>query len=118
MNEIPDQPAYVYRAVFVGNYDGDTITVDIDLGCRIWQRGVRLRLLGIDTPELRGDERDRGLEARDFVRKRLKPGDEIIIRTVRDRTGKYGRLLAAVFYRGKNLNQELINAGLANGYMQ
>lgn len=54
-NEIPTEPAYLYRAVVVRVVDGDTINVDIDLGFYVWIKKQRIRLFGIDTPEVRGD---------------------------------------------------------------
>ena len=50
-------PQYLYKATVTEVYDGDTITVDIDLGLNVWLKDQTLRLLGIDTPELRGEER-------------------------------------------------------------
>ena len=49
--EIPTEPAYLYRAVVVRVVDGDTIDVDIDLGFYVWIRKQRIRLIGIDAPE-------------------------------------------------------------------
>lgn len=45
---------YHYAAQVVSVYDGDTITVDIDLGLEVWLKGQKIRLLNIDTPEVRG----------------------------------------------------------------
>lgn len=58
---------YFYKAVVRDVYDGDSCTVDIDLGFGIWMKGQKLRLMGIDTPELRGSEREEGLKVRDYV---------------------------------------------------
>jgi micrococcal nuclease len=92
-----EAPAYVYRAISVSVYDGDTITVDIDCGFGVWLRGQKVRLYGIDTPEVRGEEREAGLVARDYVRHLIPTGRPILIRTQKDKTGKYGRWLAEVF---------------------
>ena len=48
---------YYYRARVKSVYDGDTCTVDIDLGLRVWLKGEKLRLYGINASELRGSER-------------------------------------------------------------
>ena len=55
---------YEYNAIVTKVYDGDTITVDIDLGLGVWLKKQTIRLYGINTPELRGDEREEGLESR------------------------------------------------------
>lgn len=43
---------YEYKAQVVSVYDGDTLTVDIDLGFEVWLRKQKIRLAGIDTPEI------------------------------------------------------------------
>ena len=93
----PKKSLYFYRANVVSVYDGDTITADIDLGMKIWLRGEKLRLFRINTPELTGEERPRGLESRDFLRKILPVGTEILISTFRDKRGKFGRFLAEIW---------------------
>jgi micrococcal nuclease len=98
-------PPYIYRALCVSVYDGDTITVDVDLGFGVWMHGQKLRLFGINAPEVRGDEREAGLESRDALRAMLPAGKPIVIATKRDRKGKYGRWLAEVFYM-TNTNPE------------
>ncbi len=108
---------YHYRAIFRSNYDGDTITVDIDLGMEIWLKDQRVRLFGIDTPELRSKDAGKkqlAKKAKEFVSDYLFAGDEITIRTHKDKTGKFGRLLATVFTEdNENLNELLVSAGLA-----
>jgi len=105
---------YEYKAVVTKVYDGDTITVDIELGFGIYFNKQTLRLAYIDTPEVRGEERPEGLISRDRVRE-LVLGKEIIIKTYKDKKGKYGRWIAEVFYDGNeiSLNEQLINEGLA-----
>jgi len=110
---------YNYRALVTKVYDGDSITADIDLGFGIWMRDQKIRLYGIDTPELRGEERPDGLIARDRLRD-LILGKEIIITSYKDRSGKYGRWLATVFLDNsdgfENVNTTLLAEGLAEIY--
>ena len=93
---------YRYRAIFRSNYDGDTVTVDLDLGMRTWMLGVKLRLFGIDTPEIRSHdetEKANAIKARDFISRRIPVGSEIMIETHKDQSGKFGRLLATIFLK-------------------
>jgi micrococcal nuclease len=109
---------YFYNATVSDIYDGDTVRVHIDLGFNTWIFDQKLRLYGIDTPEIRGEERPLGLIARDFVIERIPVGTDIQVLTQRDATGKYGRYLATIFYDGgKNLNEELLLSGNADEYM-
>ncbi|MCH8011825.1 MAG: thermonuclease family protein [Candidatus Marinimicrobia bacterium] len=108
---------YHYRAIVVSVYDGDACTVDIDLGLNIWSRGEKIRLIRINAPELRGKERPRGLTSRDYLRELIldKP---IILQTIKDKKGKYGRYLGEIWLvdnDGKlvNINDEMVSAGMA-----
>lgn len=91
----------------VGVADGDTITV-LHNGF-----GERFRLTGIDCPEKR---QPFGNRAKQFTSS-LVFGKTVTVRgTGRDR---YGRTLGVVFLPdGRNLNQELVKAGLAWWYRQ
>lgn len=103
---------YEYSAYVKSVYDGDTITVDIDLGFRVILHDQKIRLLGIDAPEVRGEERPEGLKARDFLRNMIE-GHRVTLRTTRDKKGKYGRWLATVWLGTKDVNEEMILAGHA-----
>ncbi len=104
---------YEYRAKVTGVYDGDTITCDIDLGFYCWLKNQKIRLVGIDTPEIRGSERARGLLARNKLRE-LILGKEVIILSKKAKKGKYGRWLGTIFtIEGMNVNYYLIENGFA-----
>lgn len=110
---------YTYFATVVSVYDGDTITADIDLGFGIKHEGQKLRLFGIDAPEVRGEERPEGLKTRDWMRGHLPEGAKVVIKTHKaDKKGKYGRWLAEIIAEipGEGwvcLNQRLVALGLA-----
>ena len=106
---------YMYKAFVTKVYDGDTITVDVDYGMDIWRKNVKFRLARIDTPELKGDEKELGIQARDYVRV-LILNKEVIIKTIKDKTGKYGRYLAEVYIGDINLNDHLLELGMAVKY--
>ena len=89
-------PHYTYRATVVKVIDGDTIDVDIDVGFHTTLR-KRLRFLGIDTWEVRGEEKEKGLIAKARLQEVLDQAETIYVQTVMDATGKYGRVLAWVW---------------------
>ena len=105
---------YFYKAYVLSVYDGDTITCLVDCGFNI-KVEMKLRLLGIDTPELRGEEREDGLVSRDYMRELILDKD-VLIETYRDKTGKYGRMLATIHLDGLNVNEHLITEGYAKKY--
>jgi micrococcal nuclease len=113
---------YEYKAVVTKVYDGDTITVNIQLGFGVFLNDQKLRLAYINTPEVRGESIEEGLVARDRVRE-LILDKEITIKTYKDSKGKYGRWIAEIFYKeftdpdyNVSLNQQLLNEGLATKY--
>lgn len=105
---------YYYNAKVLDVYDGDTITVDVDFGFSI-RMEMRIRLWGINTPELRGSDREKGLVSRDYLREMIL-GKNIILETIKDSKGKYGRILGIIHFNGLNVNEHLINEGFADRY--
>jgi len=93
-----------YFAEVLGVYDGDTFTSEV----RVWPgqiNRVRVRIDGIDAPEMR---------ARDALRRMLAGGK---VRLVNVRRGKYaGRMLAGVRVGGMDVGTEMIRRGLARPY--
>ena len=77
---------YNYKAKIIGVYDGDTVTAMVDLGFLHFQE-MKLRLYGIDTPELRGPEREQGIIVRDILREMIL-NKEVTIRSYKDKQGK------------------------------
>ncbi len=106
---------YQYKAKIISVYDGDTVTAMVDLGFLHFQE-MKLRLYGIDTPELRGPERERGLVVRDILRDMILDQD-VIINSYKDKQGKYGRYLANIFINGIDVNEWLVDNGHAVPYM-
>lgn len=111
-----DIDPYWYHALCTGVYDGDSITLDISLGLGVYLHNQKIRLLGIDTPEIRGEERPLGIQSRDRLRE-LILDQKVLVRTELDRTGKYGRLLGTIYVDGVNINQLLLDEGLAEEYL-
>ena len=106
---------YNYKAKIIGVYDGDTVTAMVDLGFLHFQE-MKLRLYGIDTPELRGPEREQGIIVRDILREMIL-NKEVTIRSYKDKQGKYGRYLANIITEdGLEVNQWLVNNGHAKEY--
>lgn len=107
---------YTYKAKIIGVYDGDTVTALVDLGFLHFQE-MKLRLYGIDTPELRGSEKEEGKKVRDIVRDMILD-KEVTIRSYKDKQGKYGRYLANIILEnGLDLNQWLVENGHAKPYL-
>ena len=88
---------YQYRAQVKAVIDADTIDVLIDLGFGVHTM-QRLRLYGIDAPEMRTEA---GKIAKEYVKTILLGADAsmfVYVRTLKDRKDKYGRKLAVVYF--------------------
>jgi micrococcal nuclease len=122
LSDLDKSQCFTYKAFIKNIIDGDTITVDIDLGFNILTTHT-LRLNGIDCPELPTEE---GQKAKAFVEQSLSGVPFIVIKTYRP--DKYSRYLVDVFYspelsdpdevilKGSFLNQELLDQKLAQRY--
>ncbi len=93
---------YQYQALVAKVVDGDTFEIDIDLGLSIWIRGEKIRLYGVNTPEVYGvkkgsPEWEAGKKVSDFVKSIIKKNDPVIIETIKDQKEKYGRYLAVLY---------------------
>ena len=114
---------FEYKCKILRIVDGDTVDVDIDLGFGIWRHRERVRLVGIDTPEVRTkdlDEKQKGIETRDWLRERIL-GKKVLLHT--NKRGKFGRWLGTIWEIEQvkpdfenSYNKKLINEGLAKEY--
>jgi len=106
---------YEYEARITNVVDGDTFDFVIDLGFGITYSS-RLRLYGVDTPEVRGEEKKEGLVVKDYVESLFEIQPEVTLRTKKWQ-GKYGRYVAEVIlkdhYTHKNLGERLVFMGMA-----
>jgi endonuclease YncB( thermonuclease family) len=88
--------------------DGDTIK-NSDSGY--------IRILGIDTPEIKGQcksEKDKAVQAKKYLESILESSKEV--KVVGNKTDKYGRLLALVYADGVSVSSLMLQANLARVY--
>ena len=96
-------------------YDGDTILdLVLDLGFEV-RIEIKTRLLGINTPEVKGAERPRGLESKLFLGHALEKAflSQTLIIESHNRTGKFGRWLITVWDGDVNVNKMMVSRGYA-----
>ena len=100
---------YVRNVELVDVIDGDTLDLDIDLGWGIHLK-QRVRLVGLDAPEVRGDERKAGLYVEDVVEKLVtRPGVRLTLKSDRYSRDMYGRTLGVVYVDGISINKLLVD---------
>ena len=88
-------------------YDGDTLTVE-----SVAQGVVKVRLDGIDTPELK---QPHGIAARDALRKLVLAVEVTIVPLDKDR---YGRTVGVVYLDRMDVNAWLVRQGHAWAYLE
>ena len=104
-------------AIYLRNYDGDTITFNLPGLHPIIGKKISIRVNGIDTPEIKGKcekETYDAKQAQQMVADILKDAEQIVLRNME--RGKYFRIAANVIVDGENLSDMLIEAGMAIKY--
>lgn len=102
--ELRDRP---YTVEAVGRIvDGDTLEL---------ASGAKVRLIGVNTPEVHGKTEHYGREASEFTKNRLLDRTVYLFPDVSD-TDRYGRLLRYLFIAGDPVmfNETLLSEGYAN----
>ncbi len=115
-------PIYTFIARVVAVIDGDTIELIVEQGFYAQYR-IRIRLHGINAPEMYGHQAKEAKQSKEFIIKALSNLEFIIIKTYQ--TDAFGRYVADVLYhplwtdfkkifeQGLFLNQQLLDHGLA-----
>ena len=104
-------------AVYLRNYDGDTITFNLPGLHPIIGEKISIRVNGINTPEIKGKcekEKYDAQQVQQMVADILKDADQIVLRNME--RGKYFRVAADVIVDGENLADALIETGMAVRY--
>ena len=118
----PTFDIYMYKIdkTDISVYDGDTITLTIDLGFNIKKR-EKIRFYGINAPELKGVERPDGIISKTFLKSLIDDAiyknKNIYLKTMKDSQEKYGRYLGVLFIEDLNVNLKLVEEGLAISFM-
>ena len=104
-------------AVYIRNYDGDTITFNLPGLHPIIGEKISIRVNGIDTPEIRGKcekEKYDAKQVKEMVADILKDAERINLKNME--RGKYFRIVADVYADGENIADILIESGMAVRY--
>ena len=109
---------YRYKVKVTRVVDGETVDVDIELGCGRTYKKQRVRMMGIDTPE----SRTRDLEEKFYGKAskanlvRILDGKDIEL--VSHDKGKFGRILGELFIGSSkfSVNQQQIDENHAVPY--
>ncbi|HLF15638.1 MAG TPA: thermonuclease family protein [Bacteroidota bacterium] len=110
---------YTYDARVVSVHDGDTVTLDVDLGFKVFAR-LPIRLIGINAPEMNTEA---GKTSRSKLIELIPDGSRVSLVSEKDRADKYGgRWLGRIFpvSRGtktyQSVNDWMVEKGLARAW--
>ena len=104
-------------AIYLRNYDGDTVTFNLPGLHPIIGEKISIRVNGIDTPEIRGKcekEKYDAKQAKEMVADILRDAEQITLKNLE--RGKYFRIVADVIADGEDLADMLVEAGMALRY--
>ena len=104
-------------ALYLKNYDGDTIRFNLPGYPPIAGKDIRVRVNGIDTPEIKGKckkEKYEARQARDMVADILRKAEKITLKNMK--RGKYFRIASDIIVDGESLASMLVGAGMAIRY--
>lgn len=105
---------FTIQAKIISVYDGDTVTAVFKYN-GIYS-SFKIRLLGINTPEIRNsnlNKKRKAIEARDYLRYLIL--NKVVVLECKGR-GKYGRILGNIFYNNIDINEKMITEGHAQLY--
>jgi len=121
LNSLLISSTFAYEDVKISKvisiYDGDTLRVNIDSFPDIVGKNIRIRIKGIDAPEIKGKcqkEIDLAIIARDYLRNAINQSSQIELRNIE--RGKYFRIVGELYIDGENISKSLIKEKLAYIY--
>ena len=98
---------YIRDAELVRLIDGDTAVLNVDLGFDIWAKKT-VRLLGVDTPEVRGVESLAGKYVVRQLEGLLNGQSKMVLDSQQFDSGKFGRCLGRIWLGDTCLNDWLL----------
>lgn len=96
-------------------HDGDTIQIKL----KDQKKFKKVRLMGVDTPEtdyLGLSQGESATRARDYLKTLLPIGSIVTIVLDSKNSDVHDRLLAHIFYQNQNINQLMLESGMAFFY--
>lgn len=105
-----------YRAKCINVVDGDTCDLIVDLGFNLTFT-LRVRLLGINTPEIRNElQRNFALLAKQALEKKLFSNLDWPLTLITHKSDSFGRWLGIIKIAGRDINKEMLAEGYAEEY--
>lgn len=101
---------YVYNAKVSRVLSGDLVALDVDLGFGVWLHNQSFKLQGVPAAPSMEADKAAALAAKTNAQAVLKPGAEVVLQSVKDKTDKSAVYHAVLWLNGENLNTEIAKA--------
>ncbi|MDD3793066.1 MAG: thermonuclease family protein [Candidatus Bathyarchaeota archaeon] len=103
---------YSYIGYVTEIINGDSFLASIDIGLDIILTNRRIKLNGVEAPQLIGDDADAGIVAKDVL-KELIFNKKVLLKIYKNVTDEYGRYIADVFFNDVFVNEYMVTNGFA-----
>lgn len=110
---------YEYKITLQRVIDGDSAIIDIDFGFNLTRKNVGFRLFGLQAPELRSSlipEKWLAERATTLIREHFIDGEEYVLHSAKDETGKFGRVLGNLYNESISWRWVLEESGICVPY--
>ncbi len=105
--EDPPEPNYVFWAELVRIVDGNTVSMNIDLGFGVWVHKQNLTLFDADKAGPDETTKAKNMQRVARMRELLLESTDIVVKTMRDKDATPPRYFATIWADGTNVNDEV-----------
>lgn len=105
--EDPPEPNYVFWAELVRIVNGNTVSMNLDLGFGVWVHKQTLTLLDADNTGPDEATKAKNMQRVAKMRELLQESSDIVVKTIRDKDAIPPRYFATIWADGVNVNDEV-----------
>jgi len=105
--EDPPEPNYVFWAELVRIVDGNTVSMNVDLGFGVWMHKQNLTLFDADKIGPDESAKVKNMQRVAKMRELLQDSTDIVVKTIRDKDATPPRYFATIWADGVNVNDEV-----------
>lgn len=93
--------------------DGDTLIADLDFFGTVTLKDMKVRIRGIDAPEIKGYTMYKGLVSKAFCESKWPAGTELNIVAYDSNSDRYNRLILDLTDHNGSIAEQIVNAKMA-----
>lgn len=93
--------------------DGDTLIADIQFFNAVTLTDMKVRIMGIDAPEIKGYTMYKGLVSKAFCESKWPPGSQLNVIAYDSNSDRYNRLILTLTDDNGSIAEQIVNAKMA-----